>query len=108
MNNIIYVVNAFRWGGRENHSYFVGVYSDEIQAIKAAIDHEEYRGGKYQCEVIEAQVDREKGDTFHHYVRKIYTDTVECKDENRCSACGADCGCFDKQYLYTLWGDKNE
>ncbi len=49
----VYTVHAHRWGNRDNHSYIVGVYPDKEQAIKAAEDEEQHRGGKYSCEVIE-------------------------------------------------------
>ena len=49
----VYTVNAWRFGNRENHSYIVGVYSRKEKALKAAEVEEEYRGGKYTCEVIE-------------------------------------------------------
>jgi hypothetical protein len=49
----VYTVQACRWGNRENHSYIVGVYPKKAQAIKAAESEEEYRGGKYACEVLE-------------------------------------------------------
>lgn len=57
MKTIVYTVHAYRWGDRECHSYIVGVFSKKHAAIKAA-DHEtEYRGGKYECEIIEWEVD---------------------------------------------------
>ncbi len=49
----VYTVHAHRWGNRDNHSYIVGVYPDKEQAIKAAEDEEQHRGGKYSCEVTE-------------------------------------------------------
>ena len=36
INKIIHVVQAYRWGDRENHSYVVGVYDTKEQAIIAA------------------------------------------------------------------------
>ncbi len=49
----VYTVHAHRWGKRDNHSYIVGVYPKKAAAIKAAEAEEEYRGGKYACEVLE-------------------------------------------------------
>jgi hypothetical protein len=49
---VSFVVSAFRWGKRENHSYVVGVFTDISKAIAAANSEVEYRGGKYAC-VIE-------------------------------------------------------
>ena len=52
MNKTIYVVQAYRWGNRENHSYVVGVYDTKEQAIIAADKEEESRGIKYKCAII--------------------------------------------------------
>ena len=52
MNKTIYVVQAYRWGNRENHSYVVGVYDTKEQAIIAADKEEESRGIKYNCAII--------------------------------------------------------
>jgi len=56
---IVYVVEALRWGDRENHSYVVGVYSDFSLAKSAADAHSEYRGGKYECQVHQSEIDKE-------------------------------------------------
>jgi hypothetical protein len=57
MTTLTYTVSAHRWSDAESHTYIVGVYSKESAALKAAGDEEEYRGGKYKCEVIEWEVD---------------------------------------------------
>ncbi|GAB7024734.1 hypothetical protein [Salidesulfovibrio brasiliensis] len=49
----LYTVHAFRWGDPERHSYIVGVYPKKQAALTAAETEEEYRGGKYICEVRE-------------------------------------------------------
>lgn len=49
----VYTVHAYRWGDREKHSYSVGVYTDEKKALEIAEAESEYRGGKYECEVLE-------------------------------------------------------
>lgn len=59
MKPTVYTVHAYRWGDRENHSYLVGVYSKKHAAMKAGERETEYRGGKYECEVIEWQLDRD-------------------------------------------------
>lgn len=56
--NKLYTVHAYRWGDRENHSYSVGVYSTKTKALKAKSVEEDWRGGKYTCEVIEWDVDQ--------------------------------------------------
>ena len=53
MKQTVYTVRACRWGDRELHSYVVGVYSKKHSALKAAEIEEEWRGGKYECEVLE-------------------------------------------------------
>jgi len=58
----IYIVHAYRWGDKERHSYHVGVYTLKSLAIKAAADEEEWRGGKYKCEIIECVPDSKNKD----------------------------------------------
>lgn len=57
MKNKLYTVHAYRWGDRSLHSYTVGVYSRKMKAISAANAEEEFRGGKYECEILEWDVD---------------------------------------------------
>ncbi len=57
MSKIVYTVHAYRWGDRERHSYSVGVYSKKHAALKAAQTESDYRGGKYECEVLEWTLD---------------------------------------------------
>lgn len=58
MKMTVYTVHAYRWGDRELHSYIVGVYSKKHAALKAAHIENEYRDGKYECEVLEWVLDR--------------------------------------------------
>lgn len=58
MKAIVYTVHAYRWGDRENHSYTVGVFSKKHAAMKAADEEKDYRGGKYECEVLEMEIDK--------------------------------------------------
>lgn len=58
MKPIVYTVHAYRWGDRDNHSYTVGVYSKKHAAMKAAESERDWRGGKYECEVLEWTLDR--------------------------------------------------
>lgn len=53
----IYTVHAYRWGDRQCHSYSVGVFSKKHAALKAAQTESDYRGGKYECEVLEWALD---------------------------------------------------
>lgn len=57
MKPTVYTVHAYRWGDRECHSYSVGVYSKKHAALKAAQTESDYRGGKYECEVLEWTLD---------------------------------------------------
>jgi len=52
MSQYIYTVVAYRYGDREKHSYVVGVYTRDFKAIKAADVEMDYRGGKYNVEVL--------------------------------------------------------
>jgi len=52
-----YIVEALRWGEREDHSYVLGLYSELARAKTAAEEHAEYRGGKYQCLVHQCRMD---------------------------------------------------
>jgi endonuclease V-like protein UPF0215 family len=56
----VYTVDAFRYGDRENHSYLVGVYSTKEKAEKTAKQEEIHRGGKYECEILEWDLDRKE------------------------------------------------
>ena len=53
MKNKVYTVRACRWGDDETHSYIIGVYTKKHKAQEAAKTEEEYRGGKYECEILE-------------------------------------------------------
>ena len=45
----VFVVEALRWGDREDHSYVVGVYDNLRDACEASVVEELWRGGKYEC-----------------------------------------------------------
>ena len=53
MSTRIYTVTAYRWGNKEAHSYVVLSTLVLSRAMFAAVNEENYRGGKYECEVIE-------------------------------------------------------
>ncbi len=52
----VYAVTAYKWGNRDNHSYFHSVFDEKAKAIKEAKEHSLLRGGKYECEVLEVDV----------------------------------------------------
>ena len=66
----IYVITAYKFGKRENHSYLVGVFSKKHKAIIEAEKHTDYRGGKYSC-VIEECVVNEPNQCKEIYKTKI-------------------------------------
>lgn len=48
----IFIVTAYRWGNKECHSYVLGAFDNKETAIEQAIKEKEWRGGKYDCEVV--------------------------------------------------------
>lgn len=51
--NKVYVVTMYRWGDKETHSYVIGAFTKKQRAIDECQKEEEYRGGKYNGEVLE-------------------------------------------------------
>ena len=47
--NKLFVVEALRWGDREDHTYVVGVFDNLQDACEACIVEEMWREGKYEC-----------------------------------------------------------
>jgi hypothetical protein len=58
----IYYVQAFRWGKVDNHSYIVGIWEDSNEAELAAKAEELERGGKYECVVYMAELNKNLND----------------------------------------------
>jgi hypothetical protein len=52
----MFAVTAYRFGDKELHSYFVGMFNTIDRAKKAAADETEWRGGKYYCEILSMRV----------------------------------------------------
>ena len=81
----VFTVHAFRFGDTERHSYIVGVFSSEEAATKAAQDEEEWRGGKYRCEVLVWSINEgiESGKESHggHRVNPIRAITKDLRLE---------------------------
>ncbi|MFN7703367.1 MAG: hypothetical protein ACK5OS_02005 [Chryseotalea sp.] len=67
----IFVVIAYRWGKRENHSYTVGAFNNEKKAKACAESHTTYRGGKYACVVEKCLADHFNNDD-DDYTEEIY------------------------------------
>jgi hypothetical protein len=53
----MFVVVAYRFANVDLHSYVVGIFNDFDQAVKAASQEEEYRGGKYYCQILKMAPD---------------------------------------------------
>jgi hypothetical protein len=51
-SKLVYVVTMYRYGDREKHSYVLGVFSNENIAHECGEKEKEYRGGKYEFEII--------------------------------------------------------
>lgn len=81
MKQEVYVVIAYRWGNRENHSYTAGVFNKINSAIKCADSHTEYRGGKYAC-VVEQCVMNEFENDKDEYTKEIYRTKSALCDKN--------------------------
>ena len=47
--NKLFVVEALRWGDREDHTYVVGVFDNLQDACEACVVEEMWRDGKYEC-----------------------------------------------------------
>lgn len=54
----VWIVEALRWGDRENHSYVVGVFEKEFDAKLVAGAETDNRGGKYECIVREFKLNK--------------------------------------------------
>lgn len=71
---VIFVVEALRWGSRENHSYVAGCCSTIEKAEEIKDKEEQYRGGKYECEIREYILDEtheEKSDRQDKIIKEI-------------------------------------
>lgn len=75
VETVIYIVTAYRWGSRENHSYVVGCFNDLELAIKCADGQAIYRGGKYKCVVEESVMNKyveDPADALAEHVKDVY------------------------------------
>jgi hypothetical protein len=60
----VYVVTMYRWGNHEEHSYVLGVWTNKIVAENYGITEESWRGGKYESEVTEWDLDANECDNI--------------------------------------------
>ena len=78
MKQTVYTVRACRWGDRETHSYIVGVYQKKHAAVKAADIEGEFRGGKYECEILEWILEEGiEGENKEQHRHKVIRDLPE-------------------------------
>lgn len=61
MEKNCYIVLMRRWGDIEGHTYVHGIYTDKATAIKQGQQEREYRGIKYEYQVMAWQMDSEIG-----------------------------------------------
>ena len=62
---MVYVLEMYRWGDTENHSYVTGVYTNLKQALLGGIEHMQYRGGKYEPYITMLEIDK---NTTHNHI----------------------------------------
>ena len=79
----IYIVNMTRYGSRENHSYFLSAHSNIDKAYKAAEKEAIDRGGKYDYEIIIAEINSDSKFTkYLKYNKEICN--MNC-DDKKCN-----------------------
>lgn len=83
MKKEIYVVTAYRWGNRENHSYNIGVFNKANAAMKCADSHTEYRGGKYACVVEKCVINEFENDDINYTTEVYRTRSLMCSKSTR-------------------------
>jgi hypothetical protein len=71
MKNKVYIVTAYRWGDRANHSYNLGVFTKKNKAQQVADSHCLYRGGKYACDVDACDLDQFDNKS-NEYTKTVY------------------------------------
>lgn len=59
---LVYVVTAYRWADKREHSYVVGCFTDQKLALAAVAAEEKYRAEKYKCEVLEVPLNERLGE----------------------------------------------
>lgn len=69
----IYVVEARRWGIKENHSYVVSCYYDIDKAIESAKLEHKHQGNKYKVVVNECPVNSHGPEN----IKEVYTTQIQ-------------------------------
>lgn len=52
----LYIVEMLRWGDDESHHYIIGVYDSLVQAEHSGLLEKQWRGGKYEYRIVEAEL----------------------------------------------------
>lgn len=69
---IIYTIIAYRWGVDSKHNYIVANSLDKNEAIKISKEHQNYRGDKYACEVVEFNTDNATKEESEDMFKVVY------------------------------------
>lgn len=72
---VMYIVIAYRWGNREKHSYIVGIFTNDKDAVNAAELETNFRGGKYAC-FVEKSNTNEYNQDKENYTEVIYNTLI--------------------------------
>lgn len=95
----VFIVIGYRFANKEKHSYPVGVYHSDVQAIDVAEKQTDYRGGKYSFSVYKTFIGTYDldGDNYceeiysskipQHYIDGTTPSTKEEKTECNCPYC---------------------
>lgn len=67
----LYVVIAYRFGNRDNHSYPIGVFERKQSAQQCADYYTLYRGGRYGCTVEECILNNFNEEDIN-YTREVF------------------------------------
>lgn len=76
---IMFVVEMVRNNTREEHSYTIGVWEDETEALKEAWSHMNFRAGKYGAIVIGYEINGGK-QVYKHELDQWDAFAQSCKD----------------------------
>lgn len=58
----LFITTMYRWGDREGHSYLVGVFDNEMAALKAGRREELNRSGKYDAAITKVALNGDVSD----------------------------------------------
>ena len=86
----VYIVLARRFWTSETHAYVVGAFDNIDLANKCADGEEDYRGGKYSCEIVTCDLNTENAsivrDANHNIigdVKSLWSEYLESVFDRR-------------------------